>query len=293
MKCPKCNKNEIRIGNKNITQEVKGETIEFVAEANICGSCKFSFLNNEQADRIALVASNGYRERKGLLRSDQIITFRKHLKMSQQEFADFIPVGIASVKRWEGVGIQDSSMDQLIRLKCDPVFSSRAGVIADEHLNSKNENGNRKFSREKMKELSKIMLKECMSPLYANKGIFYTDFYHFKKYGISITGSIYRKQEHGPVPLVAKDIFRDMEFNNEIRKKNTSGHDLEVVVPPNLNLFDDKEKETIVEVLKFIKKLGYKKLVDISHQEEGWLKTAGMEVISYAFSKTLKIKCST
>lgn len=40
--------------------------------------------------------------------------------MSQRDFAAFLGVGVASVKRWEVGLIQDEAMDRLIRLATDP-----------------------------------------------------------------------------------------------------------------------------------------------------------------------------
>ena len=288
MKCPKCNKANVKIGNKNVVQEIKGQTIEFISEVHICPKCNFSFFDNDQADKIALAASNVYRKQNQLLTSEEIVAYRNHLGMTQQEFADFIPAGIASIKRWEGIGIQDVSLDQLIRLKCDPVNLTKAAANIDERSKAGIENGHRAFSKPKLKELCKILLKECKSPLFTNKGLYYTDFFHHKKYDSSITGSVYRKQDYGPVPSTAQLVFEEMEINKEVRKKNGHPHDLEVLIQPDWSIFDDVEQKTIREVLKLIKDIGYKTLVDRSHEEVGWLETPRLQVISYEYSKKLK-----
>jgi len=44
---------------------------------------------------------------------------RRMLGMSQQDFADYLGVGAASVKRWEAGQIQDRALDELMRLKTD------------------------------------------------------------------------------------------------------------------------------------------------------------------------------
>lgn len=45
--------------------------------------------------------------------------------MSQQQFAEYLEVGPASVKRWELGEIQTPAMDQLVRLKTDVAFAKR------------------------------------------------------------------------------------------------------------------------------------------------------------------------
>jgi hypothetical protein len=49
----------------------------------------------------------------------QIKAIRKLLGKNQREFAAFLGVGEASVKRWETWLVQEKSSDQLIRIKCD------------------------------------------------------------------------------------------------------------------------------------------------------------------------------
>jgi DNA-binding transcriptional regulator YiaG len=60
-----------------------------------------------------------YRTKHGLLNSNEIRRWRLRLGMSQAAFADYIGVGIASLKRWEMGRIQDASSDELIRLRTD------------------------------------------------------------------------------------------------------------------------------------------------------------------------------
>jgi hypothetical protein len=47
--------------------------------------------------------------------------------MSQQSFARFLKVGVASVKRWEAGLVQDEAMDELIKVKSD-LPTARANV---------------------------------------------------------------------------------------------------------------------------------------------------------------------
>ena len=57
-----------------------------------------------------------YRQKEALLTSVEIRHARERLKLSQQAFADYLGVGVASVKRWEWGNVQDRSMDRLLRL---------------------------------------------------------------------------------------------------------------------------------------------------------------------------------
>jgi len=75
-------------------------------------------LADDHLDELGRRTSDAYRERHNLLTSREIKALRMSLNMSQRQFADFLRVGEASVKRWENWKVQDASSDELIRLKC-------------------------------------------------------------------------------------------------------------------------------------------------------------------------------
>ena len=51
--------------------------------------------------------------------------------MTWKQFAEYVHVGVATLKRWMGGEIQTPSLDLLVRLKADLTFAQRA---ADELL---------------------------------------------------------------------------------------------------------------------------------------------------------------
>ena len=55
--------------------------------------------------------ADAYRKKAGLLTSEQIKQGRKKLDLTQSELAEKLNVGIASIKRWEGVQIQSKAMN--------------------------------------------------------------------------------------------------------------------------------------------------------------------------------------
>lgn len=98
---------------------VKGETFAVECDAMVCSRCGFQVLTPGQSDAYAVASADGYRRRHGLLTADEIRGYRQALGMTQQEFAEYLRVGVASVKRWEAGLIQDAAMDELMRCKCD------------------------------------------------------------------------------------------------------------------------------------------------------------------------------
>jgi putative zinc finger/helix-turn-helix YgiT family protein len=102
-----------------IEQQFKGETLQVQTHASACSKCGSVTLDVTQADELRRRTADAYRKKHGLLTSDAIRALRQLLDMNQREFAAFVGVGEASVKRWETWLVQEKSSDELIRMKCD------------------------------------------------------------------------------------------------------------------------------------------------------------------------------
>jgi len=101
-----------------IEQEFRGEMFRVQTTAQTCTMCGWVSVTPAQADELRRRTADAYRKRHGLLTSEEIRAMRRAMGKSQREFAQFLNVGEASVKRWETWQVQDKSNDQLIRLKC-------------------------------------------------------------------------------------------------------------------------------------------------------------------------------
>lgn len=98
--------------------EYAGEPYRVPAEAIVCPKCGYTTLHASQIDAFSTAVADAYRKRHGLLTSSEIRKIRRDLGMSQEEFATYLSVGVASVKRWELRKVQEKSMDDLVRIKC-------------------------------------------------------------------------------------------------------------------------------------------------------------------------------
>jgi putative zinc finger/helix-turn-helix YgiT family protein len=98
--------------------EYAGERFRVPAEGMVCPNCGYATLHAGQIDALSTKLADAYRKRHGLLTSSEIRKIRSELGMSQQEFAAYLNVGVASVKRWELGKVQERSMDDLVRIKC-------------------------------------------------------------------------------------------------------------------------------------------------------------------------------
>lgn len=108
-----------------VSGKVRGEPFTVETEAMVCDRCGFQVLTEEQSAAYTAAISDAYRRKHGLLTSEDLKQARKRLGFSQAQFARYLKVGIASVKRWEAGLIQDQALDELIRLKTDREYARR------------------------------------------------------------------------------------------------------------------------------------------------------------------------
>ena len=72
--------------------------------------------------------SDAYRRKVGLLTIGEIDHLRRNLAMTWPEFADYVSIGIATLKRWRRGEIQTQALDRLVRLRADPRFLEKAAA---------------------------------------------------------------------------------------------------------------------------------------------------------------------
>ena len=105
-----------------IKTSIKGDEVEVISPALVCLETNEQKMTPSQMNFLRKSAADEYRKNKDLLTSEDIINYRKDLGMSQTEFANYLSVGEASVKRWETYYVQDRVHDENIRLKCDKEY---------------------------------------------------------------------------------------------------------------------------------------------------------------------------
>src|SRR5262245_18786264 len=115
--CLNCDRADLERKVIQLSGEVRGEayTVEMIGLE--CPNCGHKALEGRDMPEFGRLLADRYRAKHGLLTSEEIRNRRKRLKMNQEEFADWLGVGIASVKRWEMGKIQDEASDALIRTR--------------------------------------------------------------------------------------------------------------------------------------------------------------------------------
>jgi len=285
MNCYRCGK-VMREGKTSLAGEYAGEKFEVPTQTMVCAACGYTTLHAGQLDAFRTKLADLYREKHGLLTSQQIREIRTQLQMTQEEFANYLKVGLASVKRWELGQAQDKSNDELIRLKCSLPRAEenvvevlfRQGGEADEF------SGGRSFSFEKLANVMLFFLEKAqevpctLGPLHINKLCWYADAEHFRRYGVSITGSRYARLPWGPALDDYRVIFRELQGRGIIEAKGVDV--LRPRQPFNRDELSPEELRSLERVWdRFKSRLD--KIVGNSHAEKAWKHTKHADLISF------------
>lgn len=289
MKCLKCSNDEFEIKRSRFDPEIKNQVVEVEVPCFACKKCGATLMDSAQMNILRRAAADRYRELNNLLTAEQIVKYREAMGMSQAAFARYLNVGEASIKRWETYFIQDNSQDDHIKLKCDESYAETNYLNVHWKFQKPDIfSGNKKFSLELFKNITLFLVtKTHESMIFLNKLHFYIDFYHFKKYGVSITGARYVPLKYGPCPDQYKSIYDSFDKNGILSSPEKFKYDTQI--QPDLTIFDEQEKATLEYIYSLYSKRGARYLYDLSHKEKGYKDTSECTFISYEYANDLKI----
>jgi uncharacterized phage-associated protein/DNA-binding transcriptional regulator YiaG len=121
-----------------------------------------------------------------------------------------------------------------------------------------------------------------------NKLLFYSDFGYFRRTGYSMTGITYRAIPWGPVPAEYENLYNQLANEGKIQISNIefpNGYDgeaFEGLVEFEKANFNEIELDVLSKVALKFKDLTSKQIVDLSHEEIGWIENKdNRELISY------------
>jgi len=130
-----------------------------------------------------------------------------------------------------------------------------------------------------------------------NKLLWYCDFLNFRLNGRSLTGTVYVHLPYGPVPKNYECCLAYLTARKLITSEEeiipSRGFSFEVYNPlekPDLSMFSENEKSVFSAVVSRFGRMKARKIVDISHAQQGYVKTAPNEVISYLWAEELDPK---
>ena len=126
MKCIECGHVVEPEAPRTVEAELKGENVSVELNAPQCANCGEVVLLGKHVRAYHRAVSDAYRRKVGLLTTDEIDRLRRNLDMTLPEFASYVSVGIATLKRWRRGEIQTEALDRLVRLRADLQYAESA-----------------------------------------------------------------------------------------------------------------------------------------------------------------------
>ena len=225
----------------------KGADISVAAKAYVCPACGLEAGTPQTAGALQLAIADAYRVKQGLLTSSELKDLRKSRNLTQQQLADIMNIGIASIKRWETGTVQSASMDHALRMQL------QCRTQAD------NYSGNREISLARIKLIAKCfeailgvrLLKKGDRLLFLAKYLWYADFLSFRVLGRGLTGASYAAITYGPQLNNYRDLVEPIKNSDVNSAEPLSNEELRIVqkvaerFPTEQNVYDAAHSEKI------------------------------------------------
>lgn len=284
MKCIICDSENIKDTTVRRDEVIKEVPITYVAHVLKCANCGNEMSTTTMMKANLNASADAFRKASGLLTSEEIIAYRSSLGMSQNDFAEYLGVGSASIKRWETGHIQDKASDILIRAKSDPFYVEGVEQFLSSHSKIEPEfTGKKNFSFELFANALAMIIDFTNSKKYYFKALFYVDFIHYKKFEKGITGLHYNALPMGPIPNSYTSLENRLVEENLFEK--VGHHEIKSKFKPNPNLFTKDELSTINIVIQKLKSDGKNEVFSASHEEFAYQNTDDGKKISYKLAK--------
>jgi uncharacterized phage-associated protein len=308
------------------TLEFRKEEFEVVYHYYKCIDSGEEFVNEEIGNLNLGQVYNAYRVRHKLPFIEEIRHTRSQYNLPATVMSEILGFGVNQYRLYEAGDIPSETNARLIQIAADPNEFLRLVELSGALQGKQKEkllkqiallkerltewslvgekmlgmsrpsefNGFRKTSPEKAYHMVRFFA-DSLSPLKTaiNKLLFYADFYHFRQFGMGISGLQYRAIQWGPVPSQFDYLFKMAEENDVInlRYEVWDGDKEMVIIAPSASvtfrndLFTVEEISSLQMVLEKLARLKTRQLVDISHQEAAWKENIeGKKVINYQYA---------
>lgn len=267
---------------------------------------------------------NQYRAKHNIPTTDEICRIREMYHIPANKMADILGFGANQYRQYEAGEIPSVSNGRLIMQAADPnvfvkMVKSAKSEIGEEYaqdliqkIMSKMNGTNAVeipdysepitvFTGYKRPSLQRfwnmvIFFSDCVKPFKVklNKLLFYSDFYHFKMYGNSISGKIYRAIPFGTVPKdfqedFAKGVLYGVLELNTVPLFDYNAEQFVGKIPFQNELFSPNEIETMQIIAEVFMTKSNEQMIHINHLESAWIECEKeRQLVSYNFAFDLK-----
>lgn len=118
------------------------------------------------------------------------------------------------------------------------------------------------------------------------KLLYFIDFDYYEKYEEQLIGARYKRNHHGPTPVISTQILEQMEKQGDIVKVNTKYFQYEQkkylpVRKADLSILSAQEKTLIDEEIERFKNYNAAQIREYSHRDVPWITTPSQAEIDY------------
>lgn len=317
--CPNCaGEGTVHLVSATEMRTVNKEAFEVPVDFFACQRCGESFQTLDMEDSL-VKARDLYRARHGMVKPEQLISWRKSLGLSQVELAAILGWGVATVSRYENGKLQSDAHDKAMRMAMrsadttlelvrgtsglEPQLRTRliaelekkvaSAALEKAFINSAHTAPAESVNLEKLAQLVLLLSDpEGVFVTKLNKLLFYSDFKCFQQHGRSLSGLAYLRLPYGPVPSAFRLLFSLLEERGviqqvEVKVGNSEGTQVLPLLAADRNVFGDEELAIILEIKKRFAKTTANDISEASHRERAWIETPMGAAISYQYAAAL------
>lgn len=219
--------------------------------------------------------------------------FREEFEYSQKKLAEKMNLPRSAISLIESGRREISNSElalfaKLFDLSIDELLYKNK---CDKEIDLKDKSEKPKFNKEKFKQILLYLIEKCGSRINVGKTVIYKLLYFidFDCYELNeeyLTGELYRKIQHGPVPCHFEEIEKELLKNKKIFKTIVDYHDYKQIryiplVKSNINLLTATEKEIIDNIIERLSSMNATQIEDYSHEDVPYEITADLDIIDY------------
>ncbi len=252
--------------------------------------------------------------------------------LNQKEFSNMLGWGDVTIQRYETKAIQDETYDQKMRMAIEnPKFALNELEKHKDRFSSERYNGIKSTLMEQVKTKAiQFLSKEIIESLYIEykepsiinghksldlskvvnlityfatyskklykvklmKLLWYTDSLHFKKYGVGMSGLVYKHLPLGAVPQGHEDLLRYsrniIDITEEYVNEFSVAYRILPKVDMDLNSFDINELNILNAVIQKFDSMGSRQISDYMHDEVAYQETNNNEIIPYSLAAKMR-----
>ena len=319
--CPECiTATEYDVVTRRETLPVRGEDIVVEAKVAVCRECGADIAVDTLDDATLRAAFGVYRARHGLLMPEHIREIRGKYGLGQKAFARLLGWGDVTLSRYETGSLQSKSHDATLRAAEDPRYVRRMYQLNGDRLTPDQAESlmscldqlspehESLIAREEpahctclpaAKKLAEMMVYFAEFPqtwrTKLNRMLFYADFLHAKRHGVTISGARYVHMQFGPVPGGFYALQGQLVDEASLDEVPAEAGDREGTIfvarrPADRSVFSESELRTLEDVGAHFATWSAGQIVEYSRQEPAWIETDDRETISLGYASSLRLE---